>query len=679
MRPLLPRLLLFTLLGIAARSQDPALQEAHQQAKALWSNQGDREGASAKFEHVVAALSPKGKDLADSWRQVLCEALNWLAVLDDRSPAQKARALQNLEAILDLDPDFEIDRSLTPARLQAQFDGLRATRLVKLRLVLQPEGGSLLMDGRPTAPAPSKFVPLGDHVLTYSKPGFAPVEKRLRAEAKDTPSVEFNLVRTSSTLRLHLSPVGTEVLLDGRSLGRAGGSAPADLAPLAAKAGVRLEDLSGPFLVSELKPGRHILEFRAPCHRPKKVAIPEEYTQTFQDVTLEPYGLESSKGALSVSSAWEGGELFLDGTSRGTLPQQLPLCPGTYQLEVRFPSGGFAQTLEIQDGKTLPVLAKPKPRLAFVGSEADPSLPGMARLLQQASTLGGRLTELAYFLRAGEEGPREILARLRAARGAELFLRFAPGREGGPSLDAVVSTPEGEEERLSLRPLEQDPLGALAARLNRFPSLEQNWGGIVVADFPGEKGPWVLQAEEAALRAGLQVNASLQEVNQVPLASAADFRAAVDRAQGESLTIVQGGKTFKVPLTLAPVELPVADPQFSYPAVLATLRLKLLGAKGEAAAQLRFQQALAWMHFRKWEKAVEALREIRMTSLQGVSQGTVEYYTGLCLLRLGTTYIPEAIQAFTQAQRYPRATLFGPDGPSVAPLAKQAVEDQRLN
>jgi hypothetical protein len=44
---------------------------------------------------------------------------------------------------------------------------------------------------------------------------------------------------------------------------------------------------------------------------------------------------------------------------------------------------------------------------------------------------------------------------------------------------------------------------------------------------------------------------------------------------------------------------------------------------------------------------------------------------------MGTAYQSEAAQAFRQALKYPQSTLLGPDGPLVAPLARQALEDLR--
>lgn len=670
--------LLVALAGPAV-AQDALLRDSFLQAKSLWSNQGERDGAAARFEQVIAALEPKAKELPAEWRQVLCESYNWLAVLDDRSSTQKPRASRNLEAIIDLDPDFDIDRSITPARLQTHFDSLRGAKLVKVDFSFSPEGGQLLVDGRPSALLASKLLPLGSHQVVYSKPGFAPVEKTLAAAAKDRPVLDFQLTRTSSTLRVFVHPAGAEILLDGKSLGKATGTAPADVSPLADKLGLRLEDLSAPFLVSALSPGRHVLELRAACFRTRKIAIEPGLTQPFQDHTLEPFKLEPSKGLLTVTSAWEGGELFLDGARQGALPiQQLPVCAGSYALEVRFPSGGFAQTAVIEDGKPLVLAAKPKPRMIFLGFTGDDEFTGRARIQAQLLTLGDRLRSVAYFTRSGLGAPLEAQARLKAAHEGELFLRVEAHKEGAAQhVELVLSTPEGEEERIPVKPLEQDPLAQLSALLNQPARLQEPWAGLTLIDLPGQPGPWVLQADASAVGAGIAVSQPITQVNGRPVADVGAFRKELESAQGNKITVEQGGRTLTLAVVQAPLEIPLADPTLSYTLLLAEIRLKLLGAKAEAAAVLRFQQAITLMHFRKFERAVELLREARLNSGQGLGQGTVDYHTALCLLRLGSAYTPEAIQAFAQAAKPNTSMLFGPEGPLVAPLALQAIEDYK--
>jgi len=677
-RLLAPLALLAAISGTPLRAQDPALKESFLQAKTLWATQGDRDGASAKFEQILGALEPKGKSLEGEWLQMLSETYNWLAVLDDRSPARKARAPKDLEALLDLNPDFEVDRNITNARLQALFDNLRNGRLVRVKLTLEPEGGLLTVDGRSRAPGSSlKFLAPGNHKIAYAKAGYQSSEQQVELALKETKSLELKLARVSSTVTLHTAPAGIEVLLDGKSLGRSSGLALPEMRPLAEKAGLRLEELSGPFVLGELSAGKHTLEFRAPCFKTRRMELDPSFATPFADHVLEAVKLEDSRGLLSVDSTSPGGELLLSGKSYGPVPvKDLQVCSGAYDLQVRFPAGGFTQRVEIPEGKSIQVSARPKARMVYLGFEGVDDFAGRERMLRLLEGLGERLQTLAYLTPAKSEKPQEVLARVKSTREAELTLlaRPVPGKPIH-EIELVISTLQGEEERCVIKPLEQDPLGALTERLNRPPKLWETWAGLNLLDLPGEKGPWVLRADEAATRAGIKASKALSQVNGKPIANVQAFRKALAEASGERITVAQGEAPIQLTLGRQALEIPLNDSSLCYPFVLAELRLRYLGAKGDEAGLLRLNQALALMHFRLFDRALEVLRDARVMGTQGVSQGTLDYYTGVCLLRLGNVYVPEAIQAFNQALNYNQATLFGPEGPLVTPLAKQALED----
>lgn len=671
--------LLFTLATLSSPgllAQDPALKETLQQAKALWATQGDRDGASAKFEQILGALEPKGKALEGEWLQMLSETYNWLAVLDDRTPARKARTSKNLEALIDLNPDFDVDRNITNARLQTLFDTLRSAKLVRVKLALEPEGGSLTVDGRPHA-ATLKFLPPGTRRVAYAKPGFQSIEQQVELALKETKTLEMKLARVSSTVTLCTSPQGVEILLDGRSLGSSSGIAPPELRPLAEKAGLKLEELSGPFVVGELSEGKHIIEFRAPCLRPRRIELDASFSAPFADHVLEPVKLEASRGLLSVNSTSPGGELWLSGKNHGPVPvKDLQVCSGTYDLQVRFPAGGFTQRVEIPEGKSVQVEARPKVRMAYLGLEGAEDFAGRERILGQLEAFGERLTTLAYLPPNKGESPQAALARLKASGEAELILMARP-LPGKPihEIELVVATLQGEADRSVVKPLEQDPLAALAARLNRMPPLTEPWVGLNLLDLPGAAGPWVLRADETATRAGIKSSEAITQVNGKPTPDLQAFRQALAETKGEEAMVNQGGADLRLSLRPQALEIPLDAADLCYPFVLAELRLRYLGARGDEAGFIRLNQALALMHFRHYDRAMEVLRDARVMSTQGVSQGTFDYYAGICLLRLGNVYTPEAIQAFNQALKYPHATLFGPEGPLLAPLARQALED----
>ncbi|HJV90481.1 MAG TPA: hypothetical protein VJ623_09265 [Holophagaceae bacterium] len=659
--------------------QDPALKDTFLQAKALWSTQGNREEAANRFEKVVEALAPKAATLAPEWLQVLCESYNWLAVLDDRSPQTRPRARVRLEALIALNPDFDVDRTLTSSKLSALFDGLKAEKLASLKLAYTPEGGVLTVDGKPSTPLPRKFLAYGTHRIAYAKAGHAPMETTVELGPRESKSLDLKLTRTSSTLTLFVNPSGAEVLLDGRSLGRTKGAAGPESTALAAKANLKPEELSEGFLVGDLKPGEHTLEVRASCFRPKLLKVGKELTEPMADHLLEPVKLEPSKGLLSVLSPWEGGELLLNGQSYGTLPvDRLSVCSGSYDLLVRFPSGGFSAKVEVLEGKALSLEARPKPRLAFVGMEGTQDFTGRPRLLSLLAGLGEKLQSVAFLTPRPGESPKDALARVRAGKEAELFLLATPVPDKViHQVELQLSTLEGEEERLLIKPLEADPLGGLVQRLNALPPLFEPSLGISLVDLPGES-PLVLSADPLAQKAGIVPGRSLSALNGKPVAGVLPFRQALAEFKGDKATLAQGGAPIPLGITREALEIPLTSPQYAYPYLISHLRLQLLGARGEEAATLKLNLALALMHFRKFDKALELLRDTRLAATRGVSQGTLDYYTGLCFLKLGGVYTSEAAQAFRAALKAKEATLFGPDGPLVAPLAKAALDELKL-
>jgi hypothetical protein len=414
---------------------------------------------------------------------------------------------------------------------------------------------------------------------------------------------------------------------------------------------------------------------RLPCYRTLPLDLAETFTTPFADHTLEPIKLAPSRGSLTILSAAPGGELFLSGLDMGKVPvQDLQVCAQAYDLQVKYPAGSFTQHIEIAEGKSLSVTARPKARLTYAGFEGNDDFAGRERILGMLNALGNRVHEVAFFTASKGEPLKDALARLKAGRDTELILwgRPVPGKPIH-QIELFLSTLSGEEERIEVKPLENDPLGALAARMDRPLPLAEPWAGVTLLDTA--QGAYVLQADAAALKAGLKPDRLLVEADGKPVATVADFRAAVAEAKGGRITVSQGEAPVKLAVAAMPLELPVNAQDLCYPMVLADLRLRYLGAQGDEAGLLRLHQALALMHFREYDKALEVLRDARMISTQGVSQGTLDYYTGVCLLRMGNVYLSEAVQSFNQALKYPLATLFGPEGPLLAPLAKQALRD----
>lgn len=661
----------------AVLAQDASLKETFTQAKALWENQGDRDNAWNRFAVVRDALEPKLRSLDPEWVQVLSETYYWMAVLKDRVQAERAQASKLLESLLDLNPDFEPDKGLGTKRLQDQFDTLRSGKLCRVKLVLDPEGGRLTVDGKVRTAAGLRFLPPGTHSLAYTKPGYAPVEQQLDLVLKKEVPVELKLARNSSVLMVYTSPVGAEVFLDGKLVGKTEGRAPEDQRAIAERVGISVEQLSAVLPVADLSVGTHFLEVRAACYKTRKIKIPEDWTTPFVDQPLEPVKLEPSQGILNVKSPVSG-EMLLSGKSHGTVPLKAAMiCAGTYDLLIKYPQGAYTRRLEIPEGKTIEVDARPKARLAYLGMDGTDDFAGKDAFLKRLGSLNEVLTEVAVIPPRPGEGVKDALGRLRTTKDAELvlYVRPVPGKPI-QQLELVLSTLGDEEERYLVKPLAQDPMGPLVTRLNHAPELWEPWAGLITLDVPGESGPWLLQADDAALKSGLKAGKAIQKVNGKAVADSLALRKALrEAAPAGKATLTQAEGSFTVPITLWGREVPVLGASFSYPFLLADLRLRAQGATGEELGLLRLNQALVLMHYRSYDRALEVLREARLTAPAGVCGATLDYYAGFCLLRLGGAYTNEAIQAFNQALKNPRATFFGPDGPLVAPLAKQALEE----
>ncbi|MBL0313980.1 MAG: hypothetical protein IPP78_15025 [Holophagaceae bacterium] len=690
-RPLLFTPAALTLISVCLSAQapqpDPALKDAAKQGKDLWANQGDRDGATIKFEQVLAALEPKSLTLDPEWSLLLCETYNWLAILEDRNPAKKADAAKRMEALVNFNPDFELDKNITSGKLLSLYDGLRSAKLAKVSFTYLPEGGVLKVDEKPGPALPSRHLPFGVHKLIYTKPGFSPQEVDFELAPKDSRNVDFKLDRNASTITFFTYPSGTEVSLDGKSLGKtpvqtASAEVPVELKAIAEKAGLKVEDLSGAFVLSDLKVGKHLLELKSSCFRPKRVELGETFTTPYADHILEAIKLDPSRGTLTVSSPWPGGELFLSGQSYGALPVNgVSVCAGTYDLVVKYPAGGFSQRLDVPENKTVSLATKPKPRLTFIGFDGTDDFPGKSRLITHLKGLGDRLKEVAFIRPKEGEPSLEAMARIKTAKDTELVLSLNTIKDKpGSAVDLVVGTLGGEVEHFAVKPLDEDPLLDLVARLNMQPQIWEPSIGLLVADLPGEAGPMVINAGDSE-KAGIQILKPITQADGKPVSTASALRKILLESKGDTLSVAQAGLATSLPLGREPLEIPLYAANLCYPFVLAELRLRTIAAKGDESAFLKLNQAIALMHFRRYDKALELLREAkvlgsgRSPQVLGLGQGTVDYYTGICLSKLGSVYIPEAIQAFGKAQGFPNSTLFGPDGPLVAPLAKQAAED----
>lgn len=635
-------------------------EEALQQAKALWATQGDRDAAAAKFEHIIATLESPTEKRSDAQLQILCTSYNWLSVVDDRNPSRRNRVVKHLETILKHNPDFEVDKTITNARLQKQFEDLRSSKLVKVKFILDPEGGHLVVNDVAIKGQPIRHLSPGSKSIRYEKPGFESQEKIVELTLKESKQLEYQLVRKSSTITFQVTPPKAELFLDGKPVGQ---TTPHDENP----------ERSAPFTLANLSPGKHLLGIKSACFQNKLFNLDPSFSEPFVDHLLEPIQLEPSQAFLTLDSPVKEGTLLINGENKGKLPvQELQICAGVQDIEIHYPLGAFHQRIDVSEGARVQIKAQPKARLRCVGIDSPEDFTGRKRFEEELAQLQKRLTHIIYL--PPEPSPIDSQKETPKPKGgAELTLRFK--RKSEHELEAVLSTLQNEEEATLIRILDEDPLKPLLERINTLPPTSVPSLDLQTVDLPGTAGAWVLQAGETATRAGLVIHQAITRVDGRVVANTADFQKALQNSQKPEVALHQGEKSLTLKKSFEPILIPKNAGWLSYPSVITELRLRLQGCSPDERGALLLNQAVALMNFERFDKAMECLREARISSPQGISQGTVDYLKGTCLLRLGSTYRSDAIQAFQSALSAKQATLWAPDGPLICILAQEALKE----
>lgn len=635
-----------------------SLEQQFQQAKALWASQGDRDAASTQFEQIIKSL--EDQQLTPQNLHMLCQSYNWLTVLYDRTPSKRGQVTKNLETILKYMPDFEIDKAITNTRLQKQFEALRASRLVKVTFELDPQGGTLTVDENPLEARNLRHIPPGQHKIRYEKPGYQSQEQTIELVLKEGKQLDFQLQRISSTVTFQIKPPQGEIWLDGIKMGQT-------------QRDLQNPDLSAPFTLKALAKGKHLLEIKAPCYQSRLLALDPTFSEPFADHLLDPIHLDPSRARLSIDSKIKEGNLFLDGEPKGSLPiKDLQICAGSHRVEIRYPMGAYHAQIQVPEGGHFRVQAHPKLRLACLGIEGEGEFASKAAFQKALLELQTRLPHLIY-IPPTEQNPREQLKVLQEKNSADLTLVFK--LKSPHELQAIISTLQEESSQWTLRCLDPDPLKAIVERINTLPALWVNTLGVDVADAPGLVGAWVYHANPEAIQAGLVIHQAITRMEGRVIENTEDFYKVLKSHSKDTLSLQQGNTTIILDMRKKPLMIPQQAPWLCYPALLSWLRIEAQGAEGEEKATLLLNQAITLMHLQRFDRALECLRQSAFEDQPGVSQGTVEYLKGLCLMRLGASYRPRALQAFEKAMTLKKATLMGPCGPSIHLLAQEALKE----
>ena len=683
----------------AARQQpplpvtDPRLEEARQAYEAT-----NYEAARDLLDAIIARLS--AGTLEPAQRPVLAGSYEL-----------RGRARQNLRdvegartdfrALLFVDPSYTLPAQAGPRALEL-FEEVRKTTVGQVMIRVTPQDANVTLDGARLVDRSATLTLVGGaHTVAATRTGHrAAAETFTIVPGEPVRTIELTLDRESSTLTLMTAPSNVEVVLDGASRGL---TEPDPNAAVAANVGEAAP--SKPFLIEELRAGRHRLEFKRDCYigveQNVDIARPD-------DVVIPTVRLERAVAQVTVSAEASGGTVFLDETPQGAPPQVLDVCQGPHTVEVRTQTGRHVKRLNIKPRQAETFVANVRPAFGIVSdSGANEGVRGGPDRRLEAETAFQDLKTLTLFatpetrtkeLTAADQLPMDWLAfntRRMPIKGASTIGAPARRQIGArlaksfeiQGIAAVARDPDGDQSDMLLMLLApgsatpdvlrwklDNPVTVrqAIARLDDVPLVTRGSLGLLAIDVLDADGAVVVTVQPggSAAAASIQPGDRIVSAGGAPIKSAAQLVGLVNTHpanQPLSLDIQdRAGATRKVDVTLqrVPRLVELLDQTVLSNALAVQYASRAYSSAtplDEAAVRLNLAAAL--MRLENW---VDAMRELEAVgkiaagpalpqAVKDAVAGTVQYLTGACAEALGD--VAGAERAWAQSSQSASALL----------------------
>lgn len=625
------------------------------------------------------------------------------------------KASENFRILIQLKPDYTITKEKVSPKIVDLFNSVKKLLVGYLAVSSKPAGAKVTRTsgtGEVVEMGLTDFFPLdvlaGDYTVQISKEGYQTETRQVSIAARDTQSLQVDLVRTLASAFFITEPTGVEIWIDGELKTTTGGTLAPDLYERARSRGLDPARASGRVEVGNLSLTTHTVEFRKKCYDTARRALD---TSQAQDYDFDPVHLDDSLASLRLVSDPPGAKIFLNSEARGVTPAELTgICSGKVRVEVKHAAGKFIKDLVLGKDEAVSLDCPIRPTLAFLG--VVPETAAGERYLADADekireNLATKITSL-NFVPAPRETVDRILEQEKLTRkalvpgaGADLDVIRKVTEKMADALDQVQGfliavLPEERLQRTAVLHLlaagnvkaepwpvtfgEAASYVPFVARVDQKVTSYRPWSGLITVDTQlYADGIPVLRvvAGSPAAQAGVLPGELITAADGKPVVKTADLLAAVaSKKAKDSLALhVKGGagpRTVELTLAQTPQEIPLFDPALLYNKVMMDLRGQVEGYPGtEQAAFAWLNLALAAMHFEEYATAHDYLLKAKaeLPTRPGVSQGTALYYLGLALEKLN--YKSQAVDAYRAAAGFKDATLINNDGPAVAPLASR--------
>jgi hypothetical protein len=642
----------------------------------------------------------------------------------------EAAAREDFRALLIRSPSHEfgsltIDRAgpVSPVATST-FDAAKADTISSVVFNITPEDAEVQFRGV-ALPADKRaggrpvLAPVGSHTVTVQRRMYESQQVAVDVQPGVSARVDVQLKRLKSQIDIITSAPGVEITIDNVKVDGATTDAPLPEKYAKLPEVRELGTTPGWKTVSDISPGTPTVRLRKDCY------LPEDFPIRL-DVPSDSFVVRPMrKASATLRITGSGGTVWIDGEdTRQSLPYTGELCPKTEPrvVEIRSARGRHVERIEPTPGAKIEIVANPRPAIAILAQNGLPAgymenlRETLEKILIQNGMEGATFFSLNSdaaqramkgvgvqpgWLALDQEG-RELAD---AAKMMTPITRQSAAATLSKSLDvqgvAEITVPSFREQRSLLLTYlangsgvpETIPINLTDARsiqsavayFNGKFRVTRVGSGLSVADVKGVTGavvlrqPWMLTGETQLVEGDVIVTADGAKVQDG--SSFNDLIATRKAGDVVALQVQRKG----APGPLVPVRLTThefaqvvaySDQTLPLNKLLLEFRLAVEDAPPERQAIRRLNLAVVLMRVESWSLAKAELDKVTLPDLkvgEDISRGTVQYYLGLCLDRLGR--VDEADQAY-QAAMASRGALLTADGPPVQLLAEQQLKDK---
>lgn len=653
-----------------------------------------RSDSAPLFQKIIGILETKSR-LDEDERLILTESLKYQGI--NAFPNETEAFFRKLIRVA---PAYKIDAKDISPKIVAVFNRIRKEMVGSLRIGALDasngrtlEGATLLIDDQPVGNIllNNNVFPLlaGRRTVEIQKTNYEPYTEEIEILADQEVIAQGTLLRNASELIFVTFPANAEVFLNDLSRGHSEETVPGGYRAQLAGDGIAIED-AGAVTIGDLPMGSYTVRFEKPCFKPKLSSLEIDAHKQW---IIRPVRLEPAQAFLNVATAGDAtGIVFLDRERVGILPvDNYLVCPGSYELKVRFSDGEFIKKLSFEDGETKTITAEPLPSILWFGIQSDEEegpredIDAMLRGLTTWNVQAVDANDSARVpinpfpvLFGGPDMSQENRNIFSGQLRGDLYMaaRVVRKKVVIRHLEVAIWTPLSK--RIMIKSFdfrEIDKFEQLLASIDQFPAIVLPWLGIQTARLRNQPGCKIIRVHP---------NGPLAQ-----LVSPAEFIQTVNgnllRNPGE-LTHLRGSEPVMLTVNDREVRaVPVAtiaeaafDPKFGAPQALLAKFEKL--AKYHPDPLIRksalFNQARFQFFLGDFRQAFDIFSELTLDTAYGINQGTLYFYQGLCFRRLKLA--AEARNSFQQVLAYPNATLFNAYGPKAAFWAKAELTNTNL-